>query len=71
MKDVSGNQSESYDSDNNIITNNTSPSGSATFSYPVGQTWINNTTDEVSFTVSANNFDEFNFIIGNSFTDMS
>ena len=61
VKDVSGNQSKSYDSDNNIITNNTSPSGSATFSYPVGQTWINNTTDEVSFTVSANNFDEFNF----------
>ena len=60
VKDISGNQSESYDSDNSIITNNTTPSGFVTHSYPTGQTWINNTTDLIYFNVSAYNFDEFN-----------
>lgn len=59
--DSVGNQSEILTSSNTITTNNASPSGSISFSYPNSNNIINNTTDRVSFNVSANNFDYYNF----------
>tara|TARA_B100000941_G_scaffold149474_1_gene105970 strand:- start:565 stop:2463 length:1899 start_codon:yes stop_codon:yes gene_type:complete len=59
--DLVGNPSENYNSDNTIKTNNQSPSGSISISYPNNTGLMNNTTDLVSFNVSANNFDNYNF----------
>lgn len=61
VEDLIGNPSESYSSDNTILTNNASPSGSVSFSYPHAYNFINNTTDLVSFNVNANNYDNYNF----------
>lgn len=61
VKDLVGNQSSTFNSDNNIILNNSSPSLSLSYNYPNGQALINNTTDEVSVNVSGSNFDKYNY----------
>lgn len=60
-RDLIGNQSTSISASNTITLNNSSPSGSISFSYPNADNIINNTTDEISFNVNANNFDKYNF----------
>ncbi len=67
VQDLVGNPSASYASDNTILTNNASPSGSISFSYPHSYNFINNTTDLVSFNVNANNYDNYNFSFSNVF----
>lgn len=61
VNDLVGNPSENYNSDNTIKTNNQSPSGNISISYPNNTGLMNNTTDLVSFNVNANNFDNYNF----------
>ena len=61
VNDLVGNPSENYNSDNTITTNNQTPSGSISISYPNNTGLMNNTTDLVSFNVNANNFDNYNF----------
>ena len=61
VKDSSGNLSVSYSSDNQIITNNSSPSGSLNFTYPNGQSVIDNMGQTVDINVTATNFDEYNY----------
>lgn len=61
VKDITGNPSESYASDNSIVTNNSSPSLSLTFSYPNSYNLINNTTDTIDINVTATDFDFYNF----------
>jgi hypothetical protein len=60
-KDLAGNQSGTYSSDNQIITNNASPSASLNFSYPAGQSVIDNIGQTVDVNVTATNYDEYNF----------
>ena len=61
VNDLVGNPSGNYNSDNTIKTNNQSPSGNISISYPNNTGLMNNTTDLVSFNVNANNFDNYNF----------
>ena len=66
-KDLAGNQSETYSSDNQIITNNASPSGSVNFSYPAGQSVIDNIGQTIDVNVSAANYDEYNYSFSSVF----
>jgi hypothetical protein len=61
VQDITGNQSQSYASDNDIITNNTSPSVSLSFAYPNANNVINNTGETVDVNVTAINFDNYNY----------
>ena len=61
VEDITGNQSQSYTADNNIITNNSSPSASLNFSYPNSTNVINNTGQSVNVNVTASNFDNHNY----------
>lgn len=59
--DPTGNPSQSYSSDNDIITNNTSPGLSLNFNYPNSNNLINNTGETVDINVTATNFDKYNY----------
>jgi len=61
VQDITGNQSQSYTADNDIITNNSSPSVSLSFSYPNSNNVINNTGESVDVNVTASNFDNHNY----------
>jgi hypothetical protein len=61
VKDITGNTSTTYSSDNSIVTNNSSPSLSLSFSYPNSYNLINNTTDNVDINTTATDFDFYNF----------
>ena len=61
VKDITGNSSSAYASDNSIVTNNSSPSLSLSFSYPNSYNLINNTTDNVDVNTTATDFDFYNF----------
>lgn len=61
VQDVAGNQSQSYPSDNDIVTNNTPPSVSLGFSYPNANNIINNTGETVDVSVTAVDFDKYNY----------
>jgi hypothetical protein len=61
VRDLVGNQSTTFSSENDIILNNSYPSLSLSFNYPAGQSLINNTTDVVSINVSGSNFNQYNF----------
>jgi len=61
VKDDTGNTSVSYPSDNQIITNNSSPSVSLNFTYPPGQSVIDNVGQTVEVNATATNFGEYNY----------
>ena len=61
VQDITGNQSQSYAADNDIITNNSAPSVSLSFSYPNSNNIINNTGESVDVNVTASNFDNHNY----------
>lgn len=61
VQDIAGNQSEPYSADNDIVTNNASPSVSLGFSYPNASGVINNTGETVNINVTAVNFDKYNY----------
>lgn len=59
--DPTGNPSQSYAADNDIITNNASPGLSVGFNYPNSNNLINNTGETVDINVTATGFDKYNY----------
>jgi hypothetical protein len=60
VEDSNGNESSTYVSDNQITTNNSSPSASVTLSYPGGQGSIDNSGEKLTVSVSASSVDFYN-----------
>jgi hypothetical protein len=66
VEDSAGNQSAAYSSDNQIATNNSSPSASVDISYPAGQGSIDSSGETVEIALAPTDVDFYNFSFNSS-----
>lgn len=66
VEDSSGNQSATYSSDNQVVTNNSSPSASVSLTYPAGQGAIDDSGESLLLDVSPFDVDFYNLSFNSS-----